>query len=60
MARYVKTPSCVWKFCKRCDNNAGGACSYDHDAEAKELGIEASEIVTDDRCLLFCPVQEEE
>lgn len=59
MAAFIETPSCLWRICKRCGNNMGGACAYSHEAEAREMGISASEIVSDDRCLLFDPAEED-
>ena len=58
MAEFIKTPFCVWRICKRCGNNMGGACAYSHEAEAKELGIKESELVSEDRCLLFDPLED--
>ena len=55
----VSTPLCVWPICKHCDNNQGGACAYDHKAEAKEMGISAKEIVSAESCKLFDPIEED-
>ena len=55
----ISTPLCVWPICKRCDNNQGGACAYDHQAEAKEMGISVKKIVSAESCKLFDPIEED-
>lgn len=56
----MATTYCDYEICKNCDNNSGGVCAYDHDAEAKEtLLCDAKQIVSNARCLLFDPAQKE-
>lgn len=53
------TTYCTYAICKSCDNNAGGVCAYDHEAEAREtLRCSVDKIATDDRCLLYDPKDE--
>ena len=46
-------PYCVWPICKTCDNNGGGYCDDSHEAEAERMGVKVTDIVTNDRCLLY-------
>lgn len=56
----MATTYCDYEICKDCDNNSGGVCAYDLEAEAKKtLLCDAKQIVSNDRCLLFDPAQKE-
>lgn len=55
------TTYCTYAICKRCDNNVGGVCAYNHEAEAREtLRCSADQIVTNDSCKLYDPAEYED
>lgn len=61
-------PACVYPLCKKCDNNAGGVCAYDHEAEAAQFRAYANTIILKNKldrpslvdetgCLLYDPIE---
>ena len=49
---------CNMPYCKRCDNNGGGYCDYDLDAEAEALNVEVTDICNELGCIYFDPVED--
>lgn len=50
---YTNYTSYITDKCRGCENNCGGVCCYDLNAEAEERGVRLEDIRHDDFCAYY-------